>query len=265
MRDTVQKLLEQIDRAERVFLLLDYDGTIVPIAPTPDLARPTPELLQTLHVLGSIDRLQLAVMSGRSLNDLERLLPLEGVFHAGNHGAEIRTPTGEKLWLVTPDGIEATLNQLEGELRTALAGLAGCVVENKGLSLALHYRLASATAAQEAIARFTQLGDSFVKHGAFEWLRGKKIIELRPASVNKGRAVQFLLERYARPGELPVYLGDDLTDEDAFRALKDSGITVLVSPEERPTMAQYRLDSPTDVRQFLKALGRSYGSSISVS
>jgi len=204
------------------------------------------------------------VISGRSLEDLERLLLREGIFLVGNHGAEIRTPSGERPCFVDCSGIPETASQLAAQLTVALAGLAGCVLENKGLSLALHYRLASAAAAQEAVARFTRLGEPFVTQGRFEWLRGKMIFELRPAGVNKGRAVQFLLERYAGPGELPVYLGDDLTDEDAFRALKDSGLTILVSREERPSLARYRLDSPTEVRHFLKVLARTYGPRISL-
>ncbi len=260
----MQEIFEAMNHAERLFVLIDYDGTMVPIAPTPDQADPPQDLLRTLRALASIDLLQLAVISGRALQDLERLLPLDTLFLVGNHGVEIRLPTGERHCLLEANDIPATMSQLEAQLREALTGLEGCVVENKGLSLALHYRLASAVAASKAIEHFTRLGEPLVHRGTFEWLNGKKIFELRPAGMNKGRAVQFLLTGYARPHELPVYLGDDLTDEDAFRVLTNSGITILVSPQERPSLARYRLNSPTDVRRFLKTLVKTYGSRISV-
>ncbi len=255
----MQQLLERISQHKKLFLLLDYDGTIVPIAPTPDQAHPTPGVFQMLRVLCSADAVQLAIISGRPLTDLHRLLPINGLFLAGTHGAEIHTPTGERFWLVDPNAIGATVNHLAEQLKTALAGLYGCTVENKTLSLALHYRLASESTARDATARFTRLGEPHVRGGTFEWLRGKKIIELRPAGVNKGRAVQTLLDRYSCPGRLPVYLGDDLTDEDAFRVLKDSGVTILVSAEDRQSLAQCRLKSSTEVGHLLKALARKYG------
>jgi trehalose 6-phosphate phosphatase len=263
MSRRVQVLLDHIGQPEQVFLLLDYDGTVVPIAPTPDLAHPTPDVLELLRRLGSIDTVRLAIISGRSLDDLERLLPLETIFLVGNHGAEIRTPAGDRLHLVDPQTIQTIMSQLAAELKLAVAGLAGCIVENKGISLALHYRLASASAAQQAIAHFTRLSEPLVTRGEFEWLQGKKIVEVRPVGVNKGQAVRFLLDRYSSPGQLPIYMGDDLTDEDAFRALDDVGISILISAVDRPSAAKYRLESPADAGDFLTALIRRSDSKLS--
>jgi|DewCreStandDraft_5_1066085.scaffolds.fasta_scaffold00058_66 trehalose 6-phosphate phosphatase len=258
MRETVSELLEQIGRVRRAFLLLDYDGTLVPIAPTPELARPTPELLHILRRLVSHDRWQVAIVSGRSLRELEGLVPVDGLFYIGAHGAEIRTPTGERHRLAADDSREP-LEELAQTLEAVLADCPGCLLERKGFSLALHYRQARDEVVQTALAHFLRLGEPLVRSGAFEWLKGKKIFELRPAGVNKGHAVQELLKRYARPEEQPVYVGDDETDEDAFRILRDSGITVLVSPEARPTRAQYRVDSPQEVHRLLELLADIYG------
>ncbi|RMG55910.1 MAG: trehalose-phosphatase [Acidobacteria bacterium] len=259
MNITVPQLLEEVRRHDRLFLLLDYDGTLVPIAPTPEQARLAPDVIDTLRALAAAESVQLAVISGRSLEDLRRCVPIEGLFLVGGHGAEIRTPTGQRHWLVDPAVIRPIVDRLAARAEVALSGLTGCLVENKRLSLALHYRLAAPSVAREAVARFLRLGEPYVGEGQFQWLRGKRIIELRPAGVHKGRAIAFLLERYLRPGEWPIYLGDDRTDEDAFRALSDTGITIRVSAEEEPSRARHRLRSPAEVHQFLDGLRRHYG------
>lgn len=258
MSDTVSELLEQIGRVRRAFLLLDYDGTLVPIAPTPELARPTPELLHILRRLVSHDRWQVAIVSGRSLRELEDLVPVDGLFYVGAHGAEMRAPRGERQRLA-PDGAREHLKLLARKLDTTLTGCPGCRLEHKEFGLALHYRQARDEVAQTALAHFLRLGEPLVRTGAFEWLKGKKVLELRPARVNKGHAVRELLKQYARPEEQPVYIGDDETDEDAFRILRNSGITVLVSPEARPTWARYRVDSPQEVHRLLELLADIYG------
>ncbi len=259
MNITVPQLLEQVRRYDRLFLLLDYDGTLVPIAPTPERARLSPDMIDTLGALAATESVQLAVISGRSLADLRQRVPVEGLFLVGEHGAEICTPAGQRHWLVDPVAIRPVIDRLATQAEAALAGLTGCLVENKTLSLALHYRLAAPAVAREAVTRFVRLGEAHVRGGRFQWLRGKQVIELRPAGIHKGRAVAFLLEQYSRPGEHPIYLGDDRTDEDAFRVLSDAGITIRVSAEEKSSRAQYRLGSPTEVHQFLDGLRRQYG------
>ncbi|MDH7480228.1 MAG: trehalose-phosphatase, partial [Syntrophomonadaceae bacterium] len=180
--------------------------------------------------------------------------PLEGLILAGLHGAVIKHP-GEPARLLVPEDEEKLLQSMFEEISTIFlsSGLPpGFWVENKGISLAVHFREAPDHQVEEGRRRVLQALEPYLERGRLELLVGEKVLELRPTGVNKGQAVKLLTGRY--PHHYPIYVGDDFTDEDAFRALGDRGFTIRVTGINRATAACWRLKEPEEVLIFLKNL-----------
>lgn len=228
-------------------LFLDVDGTLLDFAHHPDEVRVEAQLhvdLRRLHArLGGA----LALLSGRPLSQLDELFDWRGKPAAGLHGAELRTPDGRER--ITGDSkLFSTVRARAADL---VAAVQGVMLEDKRLALALHYRHApTAREAAERIARELLQGAS--EHYALQ--RGDHVIELKPAGVDKGRALAKLMDEVPFRGRAPWMLGDDLTDEDAFRHVNaHGGISVIVGGR-RPTAASCALDDPAAVRAWLHAL-----------
>lgn len=227
-------------------LFLDLDGTLSPLMARPAdvvLEKRLLELLRALHQrLGGA----LAVVSGRSIDDLSRLLaPLELPL-AGQHGAE-RCDTVSGYSLNEPD--HATLEQARHELNRFLEAHPDLELENKGASLALHYR--NAPSKQAAIEERLQvlhdaLGEALTIHG------GKFVFELRTTACNKGKAIQEFMQEAPFASRTPVFLGDDLTDEDGFDVVNACG-GHSIKVGEGETRAAYRLPDVQSVEKWLKA------------
>jgi len=247
-------LLDRLRQWERGLVLLDYDGTLVPFAPRPELARPGRRLLGLLRELAAADSIRVGVVSGRRIEDLERLLPVAGLYLAGGHGAVVAAPGRPRLFLVDRRAAAAAVRRLESALPEALASLPGVLVENKGTSLALHTRNATRRAAASARRRFRRTASAWVRAGTFEVIRGDQVLEARPLGADKGRAVGVLRILCGVAASRTAYFGDDRTDEDAFLRLQPEGVTVRVSEVRRTTSARYRLSSPSQVRELLGEL-----------
>ncbi|HHW44353.1 MAG TPA: trehalose-phosphatase [Desulfotomaculum sp.] len=243
--------LAALVRARELLLMLDYDGTLVPMAPLPHLATPSPEILNALQRLAGTPGRVVAVISGRRLEELQVMLPLTGLYLAGTHGAEWRNPGGRIYRRLDPASFKKMMDILEAMAVECVNGKDGFLIENKGLSLALHYRRAEPAAAVETLNKFhRRILPVINKHG-LEVLPGRKVVEIRPRGVNKGIMVQYLCRRY--PQAFPLYFGDDRTDEDAFAAL-EGGWGILVSPAPRPSAATFSLSSPREVYRVLLLL-----------
>jgi len=236
-----------------IALFLDYDGTLSPIAPRPELATLPAATREVLARLAQ--RMPVAVLSGRGREDVAALVGLPEVTYAGSHGYDIAGP-GVRREL--GKGIPATIAAVARRLGAELAGIPGILVEPKRFSVAVHYRLV----AGEHLPRIEAAVDgALAEHRDLKKAFGKKVFELRPAmDWDKGKALAWLLDRLAAggPPPLPIYLGDDDTDEDAFRAVAGRGIGILVADEPRETAAGYGLRDPEAARKWL---GRLAGSS----
>lgn len=242
--------------ASRILLFLDFDGTLVPLAPRPEEARPTAAVLRLLSRLVRTAAIEVVVISGRPLAQLRSLLPVQGLTYIGTHGAEVRPATGETQWLIHPNIHSTALAPLRCAVEARIRNLAGVQLEDKCYALALHYRLARAATATRAISQFLATVTEYQRKGLMvDTIHGKKVIEVRPAGMHKGNAVQALLQGRSNT-TLPIYIGDDTTDEDAFRVLTGRGLTILVADEPRPTAAQYSLNDQTAVTHFLSWLLR---------
>jgi trehalose 6-phosphate phosphatase len=237
--------------APHLFVTLGYDGTLVPIAPHPEHAHPTPALLALLARLVQTPSVQVAVVSGRPLSQLCSLVPVAGMAYVGSHGLEICSARGEVRFLFPPSAFLGIMTQLRRALSPLLFAIPDLVLESKGYALALHYRQAPAHEAERAVSEFLATVQAYRHKGVeVEVLHGKKVVEIRPLGANTGKAVRALVAR-AGQTTLPIHIGGDATDEDAFRALNGWGLTILVAKRPRPTAAQYYLKDPTEVFAFL--------------
>jgi len=234
-----------------LLLMCDYDGTLVPLAPRPELAHPQPPLLNLLQRLVSRPGLHLAIISGRTLADLQSLLPVPGLNLAGLHGSKVAIPGRRVIDLHPPEQKNIPWQEIIMIARKATAGIPNLFIENKGDAVALHYRLADSRAAATALDQFQQSLEPFLNNN-LELLYGHKVLEVRPRGLNKGLAVTFFTRQW--PRAFPLYLGDDRTDEDAFAALPEKGLAIRIGNNRPASRAQYFLDSPSAVVEFLSEI-----------
>jgi trehalose 6-phosphate phosphatase len=203
------------------------------------------------------ERYPVAVLSGRGRADVAALVGLENLTYAGSHGFEIAGPALQhEVGTEVPEVIDRAAARLREHL-TGVPGVPGVIIEPKRFAISVHYRLADPS----DLPRIEAAVDSVLaEHPELRKALGKKLFELRPAldwvDWDKGKALLWLLEalRLDPAAALPLYLGDDLTDEDAFRAVAETGIGILVADEPRPTAATYSLRDPEEVRRFLERL-----------
>lgn len=224
-------------------LFLDFDGTLVEIAEHPEsvnLPRHLPALLAGVRdTLGGA----LAIVSGRRLEDIDRWLAPFRFAGAGIHGAHIRRdPDGPTV----PEAGAADVALPVQQARAAIAGLAGAWLEDKGGSLAMHYR-SSPESGDACIAA----ADALAREFGLVAVRGKMVVEIRPAGIDKGTAVRRLVRETPFRSRRPIFLGDDVTDEDGFLAVQELGGTAIIVGDRRPTLATRKLDSVTAVLDLL--------------
>lgn len=229
-------------------VFLDYDGTLTPIVDDPAAAVLDDDMRRALARLA--ERCTVAILSGRDLADVRRLVDLPTLVYAGSHGLDIAGPSG----ISVQHGLDSLpiLEAAEEGLGPVVASVPGSLLERKRLSLSVHYRMVPDP---DGVARL----DAAVREAAGDGLRvvaGKKVWDLRPdLDWDKGRALEWLLTtlQLPAPDTLPVYVGDDVTDEDAFTALRGRGVGIVVRGEDddRPTAAALTLAGPPDVAAFL--------------
>jgi len=249
----VQRFLERVSAASRRVLLLDYDGTLAPFRSERMRVTPYGEIVEPLRRLASSDRGRIAIVSGRPLSDLQALLgwldPMPELW--GSHGLERSTREG-----VSSSRPDAAVDRSVAETARAWARERGWedFFEPKPFGFALHGRSVApeefARMRRELVVRWS----GAAREAGLEAKEFDGGIEFRPSGRHKGEVVETTL-REAGPGAAVAYLGDDATDEDAFRALDGRGLAVLVRPPgapDRPTLADVRLQAPEELARFLR-------------
>jgi trehalose 6-phosphate synthase/phosphatase len=247
-REDLDALASRLRSAERLLLLLDYDGTLVPFARSPDLAAPDADLLALLAALAAKPGVRVHVVSGRRRETLERWLGDLPIGLHAEHGYWSRMARGEP-WLATREVSMAWQEGVRKILDEATAATPGTLVEAKTASIAWHWRMAEpeigAQRAQELWRRLEQR----LQGEPVELLRGEKVIEVRPRGVTKGLVVERVLAAIERPLPTIAAMGDDGTDDDTFRALPPEAITIRVG--FRPSVGRYRVARPRGARALL--------------
>jgi trehalose-phosphatase len=240
---------------KNIFLFLDYDGTLSSIADHPDKAFLSDEVKDILHKVIRNPRFKVAVISGRSLRDIKNRVHIGGITYSGNHGLEINSPTF-KFKNNISSSYKKLLSKIKKELRKAFKDFKGVLIQDKKLTLSVHYRLADKKNILRITRIFHKMIAGYLNEKKIKIIKGKMVLEIAPPiKWNKGLAVSWILNRpeFSKNNFFPLYFGDDTTDEDAFRLLKDRGITVFVG---RPTKssAQFYLNNVSEVIQFIEQL-----------
>ena len=232
-------------------ILCDLDGTLVPLARIPEEARPSAEVVSLAERLAVAPGLTFCVISGRAKDWLEAYFPSPSVRLVAEHGAVRR---GAGAWQPTVDVDPAPLGALAEQLEAVARRHPGALVERKTVTVALHYRDVRRGRRGELLVEAYGLVEPFLaRQPGFERLEGHLVTEIRPTSVRKSSAVPWLRE-LAGPGARLLAIGDDVTDEDMFRAMSASDEAILVRADEgdrRRTAARWALDGPAEVLQLL--------------
>jgi trehalose-phosphatase len=246
----MRKIIQKIKPGNKILLFLDYDGTLVPIKKKPELAVLHPRRRKVLESLS--EKFFVSVVSGRSLREIKKIVGIDTLAYIGNHGLEMCWR--DKRW-VHPEAekIRPALEGVLKRLRIRTRGLKEVLIEDKRLTASIHYRLLapeSRKKLKKIIGKETQIHKRLLII-----TEGKRVYELRPKlEWDKGRGILQLIQWLElEKARIKVYVGDDRTDEDAFKALEKDGLTILVG-RRKDSFALYRFSGVDEVWKFLKAL-----------
>jgi trehalose-phosphatase len=259
--------VSELCRARHLFIFLDYDGTLTPIVSRPEDAQASSDVLQAVAQLGT--RFPTSIVTGRNLATIRHFLrdSAHSVNIAASHGFHIAfcgDAAGEEK--VVGQEFTPFLSAAFELISRKMHEYKGAMVENNGFSISVHYRNLVPTETADAVAReIEEFLDAVIKQnfiGKLKKTHGKKVYEIRPdLDWHKGRAVKYLLDEICvlkgiqREHVSTVYIGDDVTDEDAFEVLHSAeDYTYLVSNTERPSKAKYQLSDPDEVLLFIQKL-----------
>lgn len=249
-----------VTESSRLALLMDYDGTLAPIAPHPDLAQMPPETRRVLERLAHMPDVNIAIISGRSMADVRSMVNIEGITYAGNHGFEILHPDGTMFMHPVPHEYEVKLETLKQRLEEVCVD--GAWIENKGTGITFHYR----EVPSEKITSVMDRAQEIFKDVGITIHQSRRALEARPpVTWDKGRAAIYILRTLFGldwcDRVSTVFAGDDKTDEDAMRALQGMAVTFRVTTcQNVRTAATHRLPSTDAVLSMLKWIERRLGS-----
>ncbi len=239
-------------KASSLFLALDFDGTLVPIVERPEMARPSEEAIGVLSSLARIPGNRVAVISGRGLEELRGLLPVQELALAGLHGLETWPPIGRRSGRIDVHRLRADLDRLVLVLKEKLGAAEGPRIEDKRHAIAFHFRGIPRAAAAKMRTAVQAAFRETVEKSSLVLVPGKEVLEARIAGVEKGSCARAMQEKIA-PGSLPIVIGDDITDEDLFAAFAKDGITIVVG-KPRKTRARYVIERQEEVVPLLREL-----------
>lgn len=254
MPDSLDALEERILGAQHLLLFLDYDGTLAEFAPTPDDVLPNPEIIRLLDLLVAHPFITPAVISGRKLPHLQRLLPVKGLLIAGTYGIELQTTDGKIQHAAETSHIRPELEKLKPAWQDLACSQPGIYLEDKYWSLALHAKNAAPDHAEYVLNHARELAEG-IQSATFRILGGDRFLEIAPAAASKAFIVGKLLQQQTLENSTALYIGDDDKDEEAFAVVQQfRGFAVKVAHEGTPTLARWRLDGPAAVRSWLRRL-----------
>ncbi|NQU18108.1 MAG: trehalose-phosphatase [Candidatus Saganbacteria bacterium] len=243
---------------KKIFVFLDYDGTLTPIVKKPQLAKLSAARKKILKRVAKDKNVQMAIVSGRGIKNVKSFVGLSGIHYVGNHGFQI-----DKWVHPKARSAKESIAKIIRDIKQKLKKVKGIIYEDKIYTASIHYRLVPTimhgkemtSDLDRLFACFNEIVRPYVARKKLMVTYGKKVLEIRPqVEWNKGEAVLMLLKKAGGVGKyFPVYIGDDTTDEDAFKAIGRSGLTIFVG-DSKKTSADYFLSKVDDVYQFLNGL-----------
>ena len=231
-------------------LFLDYDGTLTPIVAKPDLAVLSSDMKNILGKLSS--QYTVAIVSGRLREDVQKLVGIDGIFYAGSHGFDIKGPSFS-LIQKDAEAIIPLMSDIAVNIKDELGKIDGVIIEDKKFSLAVHYRLLKDDKYLDDIRNC--INNIINDNHSLRLMEGKKVFEIMPRiDWDKGKAIRWIMQALGlRFDEVNVvYIGDDTTDEDAFRIIRTRGVGVLVSGNSRRSAADFRVSSVDEVKKLFE-------------
>jgi len=251
---------EKLKAAKYILLLTDYDGTLAPIVERPDLANMSERTREVLRELAQQHRFRIGILSGRALTEIKEKVGISDIIYAGNHGLEIEGP-GVNFVNLQAEKAKPILRVLYQVLSKSLEATKGALVEDKGLTLSVHYRMVEESKAEEVKRIFDRYVGAAQAAGQVRITTGKKVYEVRPAVTwDKGKTIRFLLKKYGKGSTksdmLAMYVGDDVSDEDGFKVIGEyeNGFSVFVGEPNIQSAAHYFLKSTEEVATLLDRL-----------
>ncbi|MBI4188643.1 MAG: trehalose-phosphatase [Chloroflexi bacterium] len=254
-----QYFSSDIRAAAHILLLADYDGTLTKTVSRPEDAILPENVRKMLRALAGKEGFSVGIISGRSLAEVKRLVDVAGIYYSGNHGLEIEDSGFHFLHPVASIA-RAEIKDLDRKLSLMLSSIEGVIIENKGLSLSVHYRLVKESEEKAVAEIFHRVVSPRVIAGKVRIGSGKKVWEVRPpVDWDKGKAVVTIQQKIKTllgiEEMITIYLGDDNTDEDAFRVThRPQGWSIFVGDKKASSNADYWLSSVPEVETFLSRL-----------
>jgi len=247
-------LISQL-KNKHIDLYLDYDGTLAPFAPTPDDVLPDDRVIGLISQLADSLNVRVSIVSGRRLGHIRKLLPVNGVLLAGTYGVEMQLPDGREVHQIEYNSIRPTLDSIKPRWQGLIESKDGFYLEDKGWALAIHARRVEEKIGLHVLDTAEKMLTQEVLGGHLQKIHSYRFLEVGPHNADKGHALRYLFGNFHWKDAIPIYIGDDDKDEEAFQAINEhNGYSILVSKEPRETQANYILDSPAEVHQWLKDL-----------
>lgn len=246
----------EMSDAKILRLFLDYDGTLAEFSRTPGESLPNGEVNALLADLAKDPGILPAVITGRSLHDIQRLIPVQGILLGGTYGIEMQLPNGEILQDLSFESIRADILQVLPVWQEKIDGKEGFYLEDKGWSIALHGRFAEMRDFLKIATAIKTGMDGVTFTNEFKFIEGMKFLELAPSSADKADFVQRVISGMTPPGSALLYIGDDEKDEEALRrVIANGGFAIKVTGGNGPdTEAQFTAVNPQEVRDWLRIL-----------
>lgn len=242
---------------KHILLFLDFDGTLAAIVGHYKNATILKESKVLLRKIAKTRDCSIAIVSGRALDDVKKRVGLRSIIYVGNHGMEIDGP-GVKSTFFVKMGDRIRLKLIKHDLMTRIGQIKGIVLEDKGLSITVHYRLVNGRDLRVFKRKFLECLEPYLQKNEVSLNEGKKVLEINPkVRWDKGKAILWLIDNFQEKGfgkkAFPIFIGDDVTDETAFKALKRKGLCIRVG-ESKSSAAPYFLKDIKEVACFLKTI-----------
>ena len=247
-------LIHQL-KDKHVDLYLDYDGTLAVFAPTPDDILPDGRVIGLISQLADSPNVRVSIVSGRRLGHIRKLIPLSNILLAGTYGVEMQLPNGREVHQIEYKAVRPILESLKPHWQDLIEGKDGFYLEDKGWALAIHARRAEEKEGLQVLESAEKMLTQEVLGEYLQKIHSYRFLEVGPHNADKGHALRYLFDNFHWEGAIPMYIGDDDKDEEAFHVINQhGGDLIFVLKESRETEAKYILKSPFEVHQWLRSI-----------